>query len=120
MVRCLVTKLLLELQRRHPTKAASLKFANEGLPTDALAYGDTESLCLLFRHVNAQFPPQATIYCVIDGVFCYEKPEMVRNACLLVRRLVDLVRRLFDPVESQRSAGPVVIVLFREPLLLVG
>lgn len=108
LMQCLITKLLLELQSRYPVEATSLNFVTAGLSVDTLYRCDMGDLCSLFRYGVAQFPPQTTIYCVIDGIIFYEKPEMLHDALLLVHHLIDLV-------ESPQAEGPVIKVLLATP-----
>lgn len=105
LIRCLRTRLIVRLKAKYDI-VANMDFLDVPY-VDGLRRRDIVYLCAAFRSILAQFPPNATVYCILDGVSWYEGTEMLNN-------LFSVVRSLYDTVDN-RYRGPVLKVLLTSP-----
>ncbi|KAI9733083.1 MAG: hypothetical protein M1834_003629 [Cirrosporium novae-zelandiae] len=70
LVRSLIVQLLMAL---HERELLSLDFINSRTYLNSLEYHNLDDLCNALHRLVGQFPPEATVYCVVDSVSCFDK-----------------------------------------------
>lgn len=105
LVRCLTSRLVVGLKARYGI-TANVNFV-DGMYIEALQRRDIRYLCAIFRSIVAQYPPSATVYCVLDGIAWYERSDMLEDLFSVVQSLYDLVKKA--------QQGPVLKVLLTSP-----
>lgn len=105
LLRCLTSRLLVGLKARYGI-VANLSFI-DGTYVEALQRRDVGCLCAVFCSVLVQFPTDATVYCILDGIAWYEQAGMLQD-------LFSVVQSLYGLVEGPYQ-GPVLKVLFTSP-----
>ncbi|GAP86571.1 hypothetical protein SAMD00023353_2001770 [Rosellinia necatrix] len=83
-----------QLLRSWPGHAPDMTFISEtnGLLIDDIREDRVEALCYLFEELLGRLPPEAVVYCIIDGISFYETNHLGWSAGL--NRVVSLFREL--------------------------
>ncbi|ROV89590.1 hypothetical protein VMCG_09943 [Cytospora schulzeri] len=105
LIRCLTSRLVVGLKARYGI-VANMNVP-DGTYVEALRRRDVRYLCEAFRSVLVQFPPSATVYCILDGIAWYERPEILQD-------LFNIVQTLYGLVEGAYQ-GPVLKILLTSP-----
>lgn len=89
LLRCLISRLLVELDTSSGC-TPNLGFV-DALFLEQLQRRDVRYLYDLFSSIVMQFPPNTTIYCMIDGITWYERSDMREDLLRVTQTLYGLV-----------------------------
>lgn len=132
LMRCLTARLLVEMQGKYGA-VPNLDFL-DAISIQNLQHHDVGQLCDLFCSLLMQIKPNATVYCIIDGICWFERLEMLEDLFKVMQSICGMVddpgRRvtlkvlLTSPFRSRHIAPGVPmhrrIILQAESPLLAG
>jgi hypothetical protein len=88
LVRSIILQLLMKLAR---ADILNLDFINDREYLMDLEGHDLPSLCQTLHELLYQFPPDMTVYCIIDGVSCFDKNKMFGDLKTVIGWLDNIV-----------------------------
>lgn len=71
---------------------------------DAILNGDLDALYALFSRLLCLLPPNFTVFCLVDGVDCFEQDELLEDMKLVMEPLLQISR-------SRSTQGSVKVLL---------
>ncbi|UKZ61312.1 uncharacterized protein TrAtP1_002578 [Trichoderma atroviride] len=109
LVRSIILQLLMKLINM---KILDLNFINDRDYLMALEEHNLHSLCDTLDFLVNQFPPDTTVYCIIDSIWCFDKERLFKDFEFVMQHLHRLVNSkqlipnfkvlLANPMQSTR------------------
>lgn len=94
LIRSIIVQLLVKLAS---LDILSLDFINDREYLRDLEAHDLPSLCETLHELIYQFPPDMTVYCVVDGISSFDKNKMFDNLATVISTLKGIVRDRYLP-----------------------
>ncbi|CAG8955491.1 hypothetical protein HYFRA_00010358 [Hymenoscyphus fraxineus] len=85
-----------------------LDFVNEREYFESLKEHDLSSLCETLASLISQFPPETTIFCIVDSLSCFDKDKTFEDLQVVITWLQNIV--------EDQSMAPTIKVLLMTPL----
>jgi len=100
----IVSSLVKQLLWQQIVDTRGLQF---DISTRKICEGELSELCLLFSWLARRVPPDVTVFCLVDGLVFYERPEYADSAAFVLHHLLEMTR--------DTSISCIVKLLFTNP-----
>lgn len=85
----------------------NLSFATSHRYREQLKSHSIRTLCECFASIIKQLPPETVLFCIIDNIDCFEKPQWAEDCRFVIREIQDLL--------YEDEVGPVFKLLVTSP-----